>query len=118
MLLLTTGSASAPAARRVLSPDDDEPHRLWYCSSVKTGAQNATPLCATILMVVTPPLATCCTTLAPAPTGMRVVSADLLSVNIASRDFRLQAQSPAIEAGVNTGITLDCDGVLDTRVSV
>lgn len=39
------------------------------------------------------------------------VNADPLFVNIASADFRLQAQSPAIDAGANTGITLDYAGV-------
>jgi hypothetical protein len=39
------------------------------------------------------------------------INADPLFVNIAAADFRLQAQSPAIDAGVNTGIMHDYAGV-------
>ena len=39
------------------------------------------------------------------------VNADPLFVNLATGDFRLQAQSPAIDAGVNTGISRDYAGV-------
>ena len=39
------------------------------------------------------------------------VNTDPLFVNNASGDFRLQAQSPAIDAGINTGISRDYAGV-------
>jgi len=39
------------------------------------------------------------------------VNADPLFENIAASDFRLQAQSPAIDAGTNTGVALDYFGV-------
>ena len=43
--------------------------------------------------------------------GAGCINADPLFAGIASMDFRLQAQSPAINAGVNTGIGRDYEGV-------
>jgi hypothetical protein len=39
------------------------------------------------------------------------IAADPKFVNLGSRDFRLQAQSPAIDAGANTGILRDYSGI-------